>query len=69
MAADWVCWKIWDLFEDGNLFKTAGGPGNRASNVYHLAHMVALLGCPPEDFLQRCGDGLTKTVRFTEVGV
>ena len=37
----------------GNLFKTKGGADSKDDNVYHLAHMVALLGLPPADFLQR----------------
>ena len=45
--------QIWDLFENGNLFQTTGGPENKEDNVYHLAHMVALLGPPPADFLER----------------
>ncbi|KAL6307087.1 CMGC/SRPK protein kinase [Sparassis latifolia] len=44
---------IWDLFENGNLFKTIGGAENKEDNVYHLAHMIALLGLPPKDFFER----------------
>ncbi|CAL1698674.1 unnamed protein product [Somion occarium] len=44
---------IWDLFENGNLFRTTGGPEEKQDNIYHLAHMVALLGLPPKDFLAR----------------
>ncbi|KAI0926429.1 hypothetical protein AcV5_008894 [Taiwanofungus camphoratus] len=44
---------IWDLFENGNLFKTTGGLENKEDNIYHLAHMIALLGLPPKDFLER----------------
>ncbi|KZT02281.1 protein kinase [Laetiporus sulphureus 93-53] len=44
---------IWDLFENGNLFKTRGGAENKKDNIYHLAHMIALLGLPPKDFLER----------------
>ncbi|KAH9841134.1 putative CDK4/6 [Rhodofomes roseus] len=44
---------IWDLFQNGNLFKTTGGPENKQDNIYHLAHMIALLGPPPKDFLER----------------
>lgn len=41
------------MFEDKNMFKTTGGPANEERNVYHLAHMVSLLGRPPVDFLMR----------------
>ncbi|PCH38829.1 kinase-like protein [Wolfiporia cocos MD-104 SS10] len=44
---------IWDLFENGNLFKTTGGADNKEDNIYHLAHMIALLGLPPKDLLER----------------
>lgn len=35
------------------MFKTTGGPEKKADDVYHLAHMVALLGPPPADLLKR----------------
>lgn len=49
--------QIWDLFENGNLFKTTGGPENKEDNIYHLAHMIALLGPPPKDFVERTQTG------------
>ncbi|KAG9041090.1 hypothetical protein FS842_002725 [Serendipita sp. 407] len=50
---------IWDLLGNGNLFRTTGGPENKQDNLYHLANMVALLGPPPKDFLERTnGDRL-----------
>ncbi|KAI0278744.1 kinase-like domain-containing protein [Russula brevipes] len=44
---------IWDLLGNGNLFRTTGGPDDKQDNIYHLAHMVALLGPPPKEFLER----------------
>ncbi|EFI26662.1 CMGC/SRPK protein kinase [Coprinopsis cinerea okayama7 len=44
---------LWDLIENKNLFKTTGGPDNKDGNNYHVAHMIALLGPPPKDFLER----------------
>lgn len=41
------------MFEYGNLFKTTGGVENKEDNIYHLARMIALLGPPPKDFLER----------------
>lgn len=41
----------------GNLFKTTGGPEQKEDNAFHLAHMVALLGPPPADFLARTRNG------------
>ena len=35
------------------MFKTTGGPEKKTDNLYHLAHMVALLGPPPVELLQR----------------
>ncbi|KAI0284439.1 kinase-like domain-containing protein [Russula brevipes] len=35
------------------LFRTTGGPDDKQDNIYHLAHMVALLGPPPKEFLER----------------
>ncbi|KAI0080949.1 CMGC/SRPK protein kinase [Panus rudis PR-1116 ss-1] len=49
--------EIWDLFENRNLFNTRGGPENKQDNIYHLAHMVALLGPPPREFLERSKTG------------
>ncbi|KIY53612.1 kinase-like protein [Fistulina hepatica ATCC 64428] len=45
---------IWDMYMGDNMFKAWGGPKNEEADVYHLAHMVALLGPPPVDFLRRC---------------
>ncbi|KIY50040.1 kinase-like protein [Fistulina hepatica ATCC 64428] len=44
---------IWDISMGRNMFKVRGGPDNEEADVYHLAHMVALLGLPPVDFLRR----------------
>ncbi|KAJ8081028.1 hypothetical protein PM082_017868 [Marasmius tenuissimus] len=44
---------IWDLLGNGNLFNTRGGPKNEQDNIYHIAHMIALLGPPPKEFLDR----------------
>ncbi|KAI0687183.1 CMGC/SRPK protein kinase [Cytidiella melzeri] len=46
-----------DLLGKGNLFKTTGGPEQKEDNAIHLAHMVALLGPPPPDFLARTATG------------
>ncbi|KAJ3514707.1 hypothetical protein NLJ89_g2229 [Agrocybe chaxingu] len=43
---------IWDMFYGHNLFDYRGIEGE-PSKTYHLAQMVALLGPPPKDFLQR----------------
>ncbi|KAK9384674.1 kinase-like domain-containing protein [Lipomyces mesembrius] len=43
---------VWDLFESRHLFTAEDGNGQN-SNVHHLAEMVALLGPPPTEFLQR----------------
>ncbi|KAI6018886.1 putative CDK4/6 [Pisolithus marmoratus] len=44
---------IWDLLGNGNLFTTTGGPDDKQDNIYHLAHMIALLGPAPKEFLER----------------
>ncbi|KIY53613.1 kinase-like protein [Fistulina hepatica ATCC 64428] len=44
---------IWDISMGRNMFKVRGGPDNEEADVYHLAHMVALLGPPPVDFFRR----------------
>jgi serine/threonine-protein kinase SRPK3 len=49
--------KTWDLLGNGNLFRTTGGPEDKQDNVYHLAHMIALLGSPPKEFLERTKGG------------
>ncbi|EEQ86727.2 serine/threonine protein kinase [Blastomyces dermatitidis ER-3] len=44
-------WQIWDLFEGGRLFYALR---NRIlDDEQHLAEMVALMGPPPQSFLQR----------------
>ncbi|EME82206.1 uncharacterized protein MYCFIDRAFT_188967 [Pseudocercospora fijiensis CIRAD86] len=42
----------WDLFERSQLFN-ARGPDGEQSSLYHLAQMVAILGPPPIEYLQR----------------
>ncbi|PIL35319.1 hypothetical protein GSI_02044 [Ganoderma sinense ZZ0214-1] len=44
---------IWNMFEGRDMFKTTGGPEKKDDDVYHLAHMVSLLGPPPVDLLKR----------------
>ncbi|KAJ7228639.1 putative CDK4/6 [Mycena pura] len=44
---------IWDLLGNGNLFRTTGGPENTQDNIYHIANMIALLGSPPKELLER----------------
>ena len=44
--------QTWHIFEDGPLFETVG-PGGDYDDAHHLAHMVALLGPPPKEFLER----------------
>lgn len=58
------------------MFCTKGGPEDKQDNVYHLAHMIALLGPPPKEFLKRTkGDrvrgwfdekGVYSSVHFTD---
>ncbi|OBT52082.1 hypothetical protein VE04_07674 [Pseudogymnoascus sp. 24MN13] len=43
---------IWDLFEDKNMFNTRG-PDGVPDSLYHMAHITALLGPAPLDFLER----------------
>ncbi|MCJ1462040.1 hypothetical protein MMC07_000640 [Pseudocyphellaria aurata] len=43
---------IWDMFEDKHLFDARNANG-KESSLHHMAEMVALLGLPPLDFLQR----------------
>lgn len=40
------------MFENKNMFNVRG-PDGTAASVYHIAHMIALLGPPPLDFLER----------------
>lgn len=42
----------WDIFENKNLFHARNGDGQQLS-LYHLAEMVAVLGLPPLEYLQR----------------
>ncbi|KAE9967258.1 hypothetical protein EG328_008312 [Venturia inaequalis] len=42
---------IWDLFEGNNMFKVRNAE-NEPSKEHHLAHIVALLGPPPADFVK-----------------
>ncbi|THY58805.1 protein kinase [Aureobasidium pullulans] len=51
---------IWDLFEDGNLF-----PAYRNGHLddeLHFAQMIALMGPPPKEFLDRMSE--TQRVRY-----
>ena len=41
------------MFEGRDMFKTTGGPEKKEGDLYHLAHMIALLGPPPADLLKR----------------
>ncbi|OBT72743.1 hypothetical protein VF21_08971 [Pseudogymnoascus sp. 05NY08] len=43
---------IWDLFYDKNMFHTRG-PDGIPDSLYHMAHITALLGPAPLDFLER----------------
>lgn len=41
------------------MFRTTGGAENTQDSIYHLAHMIGLLGPPPKEFLERTrGDRL-----------
>ncbi|KAF2279504.1 putative CDK4/6 [Westerdykella ornata] len=59
-AVPWSCkvdiWNVgvltWDLFEGKNLFRTKG-PDGEDSTPLHVAQMIALLGPPPTELLQR----------------
>ncbi len=44
--------QIWDLFEDKHMF-VAKDQNNEDSTLHHLAEMIALLGPPPKDFIER----------------
>ncbi|KAL4877116.1 kinase-like domain-containing protein [Aspergillus karnatakaensis] len=44
---------IWDLFEGEHLFKDMFSPKGRHDAFKHLALMVALVGAPPSEFVQR----------------
>lgn len=43
-----IAGQIWDLFEDGRLFRAV--KDGRLSDELHLAEMVALMGPPPKAF-------------------
>jgi hypothetical protein len=43
--------QIWDLFEGNNMFKVRDSK-NELSMEHQLAHIVALLGPPPADFVK-----------------
>ncbi|KAK4694679.1 hypothetical protein P7C71_g2950, partial [Lecanoromycetidae sp. Uapishka_2] len=43
---------VWNMFENKDLFNAEDGNGKR-SNLHHMAEMVALLGPPRLDYLQR----------------
>ncbi|CDO76862.1 hypothetical protein BN946_scf184402.g3 [Trametes cinnabarina] len=47
---------MWDMMEGKNLIRTLPDAEAETEPVYddQLAHMVALLGPPPADFLKRC---------------
>ena len=46
--------QTWDMRRNENLFRTTGGPEDKRDNIYHLTHMIALLGPPlKEEFLER----------------
>ncbi|KAI9678157.1 MAG: hypothetical protein M1817_006102 [Caeruleum heppii] len=55
---------IWDLFQNRHLFD-ARDANKENSSLHHLAEMIALLGPPPRDFLQRSG---TASEYFDEHG-
>lgn len=44
---------IWDMFEAKKMFHVLDGDHHGDINAHHLAHMIALLGLPPVDLLQR----------------
>lgn len=45
-------YKTWDILENKHLFN-AKNPNGERSSIYHIAEMVALLGLPPPDYLER----------------
>lgn len=47
--------KIWDLFEDDNMFRVRG-PDKNYNETQHLASIVAHIGPPPSDFISRAGE-------------
>ncbi|KIY53228.1 hypothetical protein FISHEDRAFT_33564, partial [Fistulina hepatica ATCC 64428] len=42
---------IWDMYMGDYMFEVRGGPENSSANIYHFAHVVALFGALPVDFL------------------
>lgn len=44
--------QAWDLFEQGHLFY-AQDENKRESDSHHLAEMIAYLGPPPRDMLEK----------------
>ncbi|KAF2769192.1 putative serine/threonine protein kinase [Teratosphaeria nubilosa] len=46
---------IWDLFENRSLFR-ARDPNGEHSTPHHLAEMIAILGPPPLEYLQRSSE-------------
>lgn len=57
--------KIWDLLENKHLFNAADEEG-RSSATHHVAEMVAYLGLPPPEYVQR--SEITRKV-FDEAGL
>jgi serine/threonine-protein kinase SRPK3 len=45
--------QVWDLFEYHHLFKGRNPKDDLLDDSYHLAEMVAILGTPPIEFLNR----------------
>ncbi|KAL8868786.1 MAG: hypothetical protein Q9174_004754 [Haloplaca sp. 1 TL-2023] len=45
---------LWDLLQPKRLFRSKGSRGY--SEAHHLAEMISIMGPPPLDFLQRCGE-------------
>ena len=56
--------KVWDLFEGKHMFNERL-PSREASEPAHLARMIALLGPPPKDLLER---GQFSSTFFDEEG-
>jgi serine/threonine-protein kinase SRPK3 len=56
--------KVWDLFEGKHVFNERL-PSREASEPAHLARMIALLGPPPKDLLER---GQFSSTFFDEEG-
>lgn len=44
--------KVWDLFEGKHMF-TERLPSRDASAVAHVARMIALMGPPPKELLEK----------------